>query len=238
MTDSEEQAQEQTQPEYFDKDGKPIPLYKDKDEEQKGFKINFPKFIGAIVLIILVASFTPLYSILMRAIPDSLQAAVLKPLYRSVPIGSQPQEYYEPMKIPLPKSGTLPVLGFDTRVCFSFYSTIESPDPNYIKAEQLESAKKGKKIAEILAVGAQDKYEYRMEDTSYSETIDKDNKVMSIVCQKFGRAYGSTPKNIKALYIRPLEPFKAHKTVWKSIKHLYDNYSSPLELNGGDPPPE
>ncbi len=232
------EIERQTQPEQLDQDGKPMPLYKKNIDtnHKNSIVFSFPKFIGFVAVIILLSSLTPLYSILMRTIPDSWQAAMLKPLYRSIPLGSQPQEYYKPMKLPLPKSGKLPVLGFDTRICFSFRSTIENPDPNYIKTEQLKAAKKGEIIAEIIAIGAIDKYEYKMKDTSYAEITDKNNHIISVICQSFGRTYGSTPKNISALYIRPLKPFKANKTVWKSIKHLYDDYSSPLEPNRGNTP--
>jgi hypothetical protein len=219
---------------HLDKDEKPIPLYKKTtDEEQKrGFRISFPIFIGGFALIVLLVTVTPLYSILMRVTPNSWQEAILKPLFRSIPLGSQPQRYSEPIKMPIPKDGTLPVLSFDTRICFSFYSTIENPDPNYISLGQMQAAKKGEIIAEIIAVGAQDKYQYRIEDTYYTEAIDKNNKIISVICQRFGRAYGTMPESIEALYIRPIKPFMANKTVWNSIKHLYDDYSSPLEPNG------
>jgi len=233
MTDTEKQKNEQTtsQPEYLDKDGKPIPFLKQKEKAQQkqGFKIGVPSFLGFVAVLILLASLTPFYSILMRITPASVQKAILKPLYRNISLGTQPQNYNQPIKMPIPEPGTLPILGFDTGICFSFYSTQDNPDPNYIDAKRLKAASRGKNIAEIIAIGKQDKYEYHLESTSYRETIDKDNKIISVICQKLGRAYGSTPKNINELYIRPIEPFKAKKTVWNSVKHLYDDYSSPAE---------
>jgi len=224
---------------YLDKDGKPAPLYKNDEEveQKRGFRIGVPTFLGTLVVLVLLTSFTPLYSILMRIIPDSWQGALLYPIYRSVPLSEGSQKFDEPMEIPLPAPGTLPILGFDTGICFSFYSTISKPDPSYISAEQLKAAKDGEAIAEILAIGKYDKYEYRVQSTTYTETIDKDNKIISVICQKFGRTYANTPKKIRALYLRPIQPFTAGKTVWKSIKHLYDDYSSPLDPNGGSPQP-
>jgi len=224
---------------YLDKDGKPAPLYKNDEEvgQTKGLRIGVPWFLGAIVVIALLTSFTPLYSILMHITPDSWQGALLSPIYRNIHLSEDTQKFDAPMEIPLPAPGTLPVLGFDTGICFSFYSTISNPDPSYISANQLKAAKAGKVIAEIIAIGMHDKYEYKVQSTTYAETIDRDNKIMSVICQKFGRAYATTPKKIKALYIRPIQPFTAEKTVWKSIKHLYDDYSSPLELNAGSPQP-
>ncbi len=235
ITEPDPKAEPQT-PVFLDQDGNPIPFFKkekerQKEQETKKFRIGLPAFLGGIALLLLLATLTPFYSILMRITPASWQKAVLKPLYIDVTLGSQPQTYSEPLKMPIPESGTLPVLGFDTGICFFFYSTLHSPDPAYIGAGQMEGAKRGKPLAEIIAIGAKDKYEYKMEATSYSENIDKENNIISVICQKFGRAYGTTPESISALYIRPLENFKAAKTSWKSIKHLYDDYSSPLEPN-------
>lgn len=219
-------------PVYLDQYGNPIPFLnqKEKDKPQKQeYKFGIFSLLGFVAAIILLASLTPFYSVLMLVTPTSIQEKILWPLHRNVTLYAQSTKFDKPVKVPIPEPGTLPVLGFDTGICFSFYSTQSAPDQKYIDAERLTGAVHGKNIAEIIAIGTQGKYEYHLKSITYSETIDNDGRIMSVICQKLGRAYAPTPKNIRALYIRPLEPFVAEKAIWNSTKHLYDDYSSPLE---------
>lgn len=219
---------------FLNKDGKPIPFFDEapankQNKQKQGYKFGIFSFLTIIAAFILLASITPLYSLVIYYIPTSIQEKMLWPLFRNITIYENPHSFAEPKKISLPKQKLLPVLDFDTGICFSFLSTLTNPNPEYINEELLNRAANGKTIAEIIAIGTNDKYEYHLKSVIFKETTDNAGKTISVICQKFGRAYSSTPKKISALYIRPLKPFKAQKTVWNSIKHLYDDYTSPLE---------
>ena len=125
-------------------------------------------FLGLVAALILLATLTPLYSVLMLVTPAPLQEKLLWPLYRNVHLYEAPQEFSEPIKVAIPEPGTLPVLGFDTGICFSFHSTRGAPNPEYLSAKRLEDAFRGKNIAEIIAVGKLDKYEYTLGSVTYN----------------------------------------------------------------------
>ncbi|MCK5374576.1 MAG: hypothetical protein KAJ40_04775 [Alphaproteobacteria bacterium] len=204
---------------------------KEELPKKQGYQFGFFSFLGLIVVVICLLIFTPLSSGLIYITPNSVQKAILSPLYRNVFLSAEPTTFDKPFKMPIPAPGTLPVLGFDSGICFSFPSTINEPDPDYIDVKHLEAAQRNTPIAEIIAIGAQDKYEYKLESITYRELADINGKTTVIICQKFGRNYASTPKEISSLYIRPLTTFTAHKTVWNSTKHLYNNdMYSPLDV--------
>ncbi|MFP4385889.1 MAG: hypothetical protein ACLFRA_01620 [Alphaproteobacteria bacterium] len=229
---SENKNEEQTEPVYLDQHGNPIPLLKNESEEKNektGYRFGIVSFFTLVIGILLILTLTPAYSLLINIMPVSIQEKILSPLFRRVVLSEMPRIYDEPMKIEFPKDiKTLPVLGFDTGICFSFYASIETPNPENINTKRLEGARRNKPIAEIIAIDTLNKYEYHLKSTTYKENFDSENRKMSIICQKFGREYASTPRQISALYIRPLSPFKAQKTAWISTKHLYDNQSSPV----------
>lgn len=226
-----EKPEKEPVPAHINQDDQPIPFFNQKKpkEPKQGYKFGIFSFLVFLIVIIVLPFLVPLYPIIMYYTPDSVQEKVLWPLFRNIPLYTEPHQFDEPEKISIPDPGTLPVLGFDTGICFSFLSSLNEPNPEYIDEERLKEASRGKKIAEIIALEEKDKYEYQLESTIFKEKTDDKGKTTTIICQKFGRSYASTPKKITSLYIRPLAPFKAEKTVWNSVKHLYDEYTSPLE---------
>lgn len=225
----ENKITEHQPPVYLDNNGKTIPFIEKKQQgkQKKTFRIGFVSVLGLFTGFLALFMFTPLPTLLIKLTPTSIKSKILSPLYRETTLSNDLTHFKKPMKLTIPPPGTLPVLGFDTGICFSFYATMAAPNATYIDSKTLAATKRNQPLAEIIAIGKENGYEYHLKSTSYRESIDKKNHVFSIVCQKFGRAYASTPNAIKALYIRPLTPFTAHKTLWNTTKHFHDDHASP-----------
>lgn len=202
---------------------KPIPFFGDKlsRKEKSGYRFGLLSFLSTLALLLIVLTFTPAYSLIISMLPASVHSFMFSNLYQNITLQEETTKIDKPIKIT--PNNPLNVLSFDTGVCFSFYSSQHSENTDYIDAERLKGSVRGKKIAEIIAIGTQDKYKYHLEKMSMNETLDKDDKSLSIVCQKFGNGYGSIPKTISEVHIRPLEPFTAHQIIWSSTKHIYSN---------------
>lgn len=214
MTDDPKQKPQKAAP-ATDKKGKV-----QKPKIKRVWRLGVISYILIFFIILIVCTLTPVYAILLSYVPERYRESIYADFYRSIVLSEDEKQLSEPFKYE--KHEFFPVLGIDTGVCFSFNSTIEEPDNSRISAERLDNAARGKKIANIIAVG-KDKYEYKLEITSMNEIVNEDGSRVSTVCQKFGTSYPSVPKTMDVIYIRPLKPFKPYKIIWASAKEIYFN---------------
>lgn len=205
------------------KEEKPIPFFDNQPSKKQktGYQFGLLSFLSTLAICMIILTFTPAYSIIISILPPPVHSLIFSNLYQNVILQEETTKIDKPIKIT--PNTPLNVLGFGTGVCFSFYSSRTHEDTEYIDSERLKRSLRGQAIAEIIVIGTQDNYEYHLGEMSLSETLDKDDKELSTVCQKFGKGYGSTPKTISAIYIKPLKPFTAHQVIWSSTKHFYSN---------------
>lgn len=179
-----------------------------KNERIKGITSFLLILIGVAIFFM-----SPIPSYLLSFIPNSFTKMLFSGVYEEVVIDDLSFAITKPQRIT--NSHPFPVLGRDTGLCFSF--TTQSLDNNEgnIHRKILEGTKRGKIIAEIIAV-SKGKEEYPLDKvTSY--TID--DKV--IICQKFSKKFSIIPDEIKDIYIRPIETFIPNKVVWRTMKNVY-----------------
>ena len=180
---------------------KEIPL-KDNKPPEKG-KSGWTSFL--LILIGLAAFFiSPLPRYMISLIPEPLIRSVFSPIVQDITLDETPGHFAEPRKYE--HTEPLPVLGRDTGLCFIFET---------LNARSIEKAKRGKPVAEIIAVNMENK-EYTLDNVTLTKGKNDDKKF--ILCQKFSRNDSLIPDKITAVYIRPLSPFTPSKIVWATMK--------------------
>ena len=158
-----------------------------------------------LILIGLAAFFiSPLPGYMISLIPESFIRSVFSPVVQDITLDKTPGHFKEPRKYK--HTEALPVLGRDTGLCFIFET---------LDTRSIEKAKRGKPVAEIIAVSMENK-EYTLDNVTLTEGRSDDKKF--VLCQKFSRNDSLIPDKITAIYIRPLTPFTPLRVVWATIK--------------------
>ncbi len=174
-----------------------------------GWRVLFLTIFGAILFFL-----TPFMSWVTYIIPETALKSMMASVYQDILLDDSGTELREPRKLQTARS--LPVLGGNTGVCFTFNSTISNENAALIDENRLVNARRGTMIAEIIAMTA-DKEEFTLKNTDFYEQIKKDEG-HSMICQKFGSAYSRLPKEISSIYLRPLYPFTPSRITWVSTK--------------------
>ncbi|PCK00571.1 MAG: hypothetical protein COA45_01995 [Zetaproteobacteria bacterium] len=175
-----------------------------KNEKKKGGLTSF-----LLILIGLGVFFmSPIPSYLKSLIPESLVKSMFSSAYQDIVLEESSRRIETPIKYA--KDNPLPVLGRDTGICFSF-----TLDTDRIDKQRKEDAIHGQKIAEVIAISTEGT-EYILNNVTLNETNDK-----IVICQTFGKRESLIPDYIKAIYIRPLQPFTPSKIIWVTIKDIY-----------------
>ena len=193
----------------------------EKAPKLKDIKESRPKKIGPIsaflLIIIALGAFflSPAPTLISSYIPDSFYRHLYNDLYRYYTLDESGTLIDEPKKFA--HTSNLPILGRNTGLCFEFSATPRKPNNAVITEKQLEDAKRGISIAEVIAVSP-DKKEYTMDDITITHRESGYNK--SIICQKFHLRDSILPEEIEAIYVRPLKKFKPEKVLWATAKDV------------------
>lgn len=169
-----------------------------------------------IILAIVIVTFTPVYSLALHLIPEKYKHVIFQDIHQTIVLDKN-KKMSEPLKyIP---TEILPVLGYNSGVCFSF-TDISQPDNSSINKRALKKAEAGEKVAEIIVIG-NNKYEYSLKTTTLENTTNSKGKDVSNICQIFGKDYPVTPRTINKIFIRPLEPFAPQEVLWTTTRNIY-----------------
>ena len=187
---------------------------KRQKKELSFFKVFILVLLGGFLFFL-----TPLPGFLVSLIPQNYISGILAPYYQETELNNEEILLDEPLKYE--KDAPYAVLGRNSGVCFKFYSTRKKENLQYIDAKRLENAFHGKKIAEIIVID-KDKNQYTLDETSLTNTEEhaaqQGLKRISFVCQKIGRGSIYLPKEISAIYIRPIKPFRPVRITWVTHK--------------------
>ena len=163
-----------------------------------------------VMLVVILLTFTPLYSVIIYFVPESYQQIITKKLHQNIILDIDNKAFSKPLKhIP---NEPLTVLSERSGICFYFSS---SEAENKI----IDNAKKGEEIAEIIVIDDH-KTEYKLKFTTRNTVLD-DNYKSTVVCQIFGKDYPVPPDIVTRIYIRPIAPFTPYKTIWVTKKTIY-----------------
>lgn len=191
------------------------PLKEKEEIKQTAKKSGILKVFILVLLCVFIIMFTPLIGVMISFIPAPWVKGLIDPYYRQITLENNESKLHEPLKYD--QNAPYPVLSRNSSVCFQFYSTRQQENLNYIDAERIKNATKGQEIAEIIVTDA-DKKQYPLKDVSlYQDTETKGEhkgKEYSVICQRIGRESTIPPKEVTAIYIRPLSPFRPARTYW------------------------
>ena len=190
----------------------------------KNIKIGKRGVVFLTILALIITFFSPILPFLISQIPERYMKAMLKDVYNEHVFINTTTLIDAPRKFE--NAAPLPVLGHNSGLCLSFASTEGKEGKSILSAQRIEEAKRGKPIAEIIAVSTQNNTEYKLQSMSVNIGTNKDQEPFTIICQKFGRKYSTVPEAIQAIYIRPLQPFTPFKIIWASAKN-FDNELRP-----------
>ncbi len=171
-------------------------------------------FLGIFLLFM-----TPLPGFLISLTPPNFVRDIMSDFYQDITLDQSGKLLDKPLKYD--ENAPYPVLGRESGVCFKFHSTKENENKNNIDAYRIKNALRGKPITEIILVDIEKK-QYTPAEVTVSEGAEtsKNNTIreFTAICQKIGRSETYTPKDIKAIYIRPLEGFRPSEVVWVTQK--------------------
>jgi len=188
-----------------------------KPQKKKG--ISGKTVFTLTIIFVLLFFLSPLPEIMVGLIPQSAVRKVLSPLYQEIILEDKTHALKEPRKY----EGKTPlsILSHNTGICFSFYSTPQKADSNIISAKILKDARRGRGIAEVIAVD-KNKREHQLKKVDITErNADEDNEEpTSIICHTFGNYISTLPEAITAIYVRPYDPITPHKVTWFTIKDI------------------
>lgn len=194
---------------------------KAKKKRKKGeYNFGIFSFFLLISIVLGLFTFTPLYSLIIPHIPKHYQASIFQDLYQSVQLVKTRKVLKDPVK--LQDTKPLPVLGFNSGVCFIFPEEGQNSKKKSLYDETLDDAKQNKPIAEIIAVNNKDGYKYALKETTVDETFDEQNFSILSICQKFGNDYPLLPESVKAVYVRPIKPFIPDRIIWATTSQPYE----------------
>ena len=183
------------------KDSRKIPLKDITPQPQTKNNRGWPSFF--LILFALGAiTISPLPSYLASLIPKSIINSVMAPIAQKIILDENPAEFSAPRKYE--HTSPLPVLGRESGLCFTFSNLDEY---------RLKRAKHGRIIAEIIAVGDDNK-EYTLDEVNLTNAQEK------IICQSFSRSDSLIPKTVNEIYIRPLSPFSPITVTWASMREF------------------
>jgi len=194
-----------------------------KKGKQKKPKVKRVRKVGVLSILflfflaVIILTITPLYSITLSYLPQSYQHLLVGGFYQSVTLSEDQKILSEPLKY-TPEE-PLPVFGNNSGVCFSFGSTTENENKEFIDIKRLKNAEDGQKIAEIIVIG-NNKYEYSLSTTTMNEKFGVNTNSIATVCQTFGRDYPVVPLRINAVYVRPLKPFTPQRVFWATTHDI------------------
>ena len=201
---------------------KPAPA-KGKKTKVKKPKVKRVRQVGVfsilflIIFLIAIVTFTPVYSIALRLIPEQYKHVIFHDIHQTIVLDKN-KKMSEPLKyVP---TDTLPVLGYNSGVCFSFPDASQPGNNNSMNKIALKKAAKGEKIAEIIVIG-NNKYEYSIETTTLENTTNEEGEDISNICQIFGKDYPIIPRIINKVFIRPLAPFAPQEVLWTTTRNIY-----------------
>ncbi len=162
----------------------------------------------AVIICLGIFFVSPLPPLLFSLIPNSVVKFAVSSAFQNITLDESPSTLNSPKKYQA--SENLPILGRNSGICFIF---------DHIDENRKDNARRGIKIAEIIAIG-KDKKEYMLDNVTMDEI---NNEQTSVICQKFSRANTSImPDFITEIYIRPLKPFTPIKIIWATKKDIYD----------------
>jgi len=183
---------------------------KPKTKVKRVYKVGVFTILFMVMLVVILLTFTPLYSVVISFIPESYQQIITKKLHQNIILDIGNNEFSKPLKH-IPKE-PLAVLSERSGICFYFSS---SEAENKI----IDNAKKGEEIAEIIVIDDH-KTEYKLKFTTRSTVLD-DNYRATVICQIFGKDHPVPPDIVTRIYIRPIAPFTPYKTIWVTKKAIY-----------------
>ncbi len=188
-----------------------------KPQKKKGVS---GKTVFAITIIFVLLFFiSPLPEMIIGLIPQSAVRKVLSPLYQEIILEDKTHALKEPRKYE--SKNPLSILSHNTGICFSFYGTPQTADSKIISAKILKDARRGRGIAEVIAVD-NNKKEHQMKKVDITERNreDANEEPVSIICHTFGNHISSLPEAITTIYVRPYDPITPHKVTWFTIKNI------------------
>lgn len=193
----------------------------------KSIKIGKRGIVFMTILALIITFFSPLLPFFISKIPERYIKSMLKDVYNEKIFIDTTTLIDTPRKFE--SAAPLPVLGQNSGICLSFASTEEKEDKSILSAQHIDRARRGKPIAEIIAVSTENNTEYKLEHMSVNIGTNKNNEPFTVICQKFGRKYSTAPETIRAIYMRPLEPFTPFKIIWASAKNFNNDLLPKLD---------
>ncbi len=186
---------------------------KPKTKVKRVYQVGIFTILFMIMLTSALFLFTPLYAVMLSLVPKSYQQIITKKLHQNIILYISNNEFSKPLKH-VPKE-PLPVLSERSGICF--YFRIKNDDDKM--SDMINSAKKGKHIAEIIVIDDH-KTEYNLKFTTTYEIME-DGYNATVICQIFGKDHPVPPDIVNIIYIRPIVPFTTYKTMWITKKTIY-----------------
>ncbi len=178
------------------------------------FKLGIISTLALLMIMFALLIATPIIPLMTYILPKNIVENLFKDVFQEITLAENIVDLQEPITF----DKTLPVLGTDTGICFEFKTSIEKNKPEIISQTRLIEARRGKKIADIIAKNPSSP-PYTLENVILIENSAGN----AIICQKLGRRYSVPPTQITSITITPLYITSPSRIFWVTAKDILDD---------------